>query len=430
MGKHSKTNSEDDDREKKRHKHTKHRSRSRSRERNRDDSHRSKKRRSKSQSPERDRSSRDSNKARKRRSRSRSTGRDRDDSSKSKTKKSVRRSRSPSPFRDTYSQRRNWRSRSRSPFRVGSKSHVVRRRSRSRSRGRQRSRSRSRGRQRSRSRSRGRQRSRSRSRGRQRSRSRSRGRQRSRSRSRGRQRSRSRSRGRRSRSPLGSRSKRSKRSRSRSRSRSKQIVKDEFGRDKRRSRERSYSRSPSIPRVMLEMAVEDKKLDPFADIPGFNDMTPAEKTKIRMQKALEAAASADAALRQKGLLQSGDKLSLAEQMQRQQAIEDIEQDGFVPSAFKSSQDSKPTPSASLTGADESHDAAIFGGGSVSFQPFTGAKSQKKNVYVYKDRGPLASHSLFVSAEEKEERWIKKLEAMRNEKLWKYKASLIKQENEF
>ncbi|XP_077991746.1 uncharacterized protein LOC144445967 [Glandiceps talaboti] len=245
-----------------------------------------------------------------------------------------------------------------------------------------------------------------------RSRSRSRGRRRSRSRSRTRRRSRSRS------------TNRSKRSSRRSRSRSPKVSKDLFGRDKRRSRDRSYSRSPSVPKVLLKADLfKEEKKDPFADVPGFEDMTPAEKTKVKMQKALEAAASADAALRQKGLLQ--DKLSVAEALQRQQTLEEIEEDGFVPSTFKSGKESKLNVGG-MTGLDKSHDAAIFGGNpdNITVEPF---KVAKPGTIVYKDRGPLASHSLFASPEEKEQRWIQKLEAMRREKIIMYRASTVKQE---
>ncbi|XP_013415498.1 serine/Arginine-related protein 53-like [Lingula anatina] len=314
---------------------------------------------------------------------------DSEDDRRSKQKKK-RRSRSYSPdSQSSYSKKSKHKKskkskskkRSRSRSRSTERSKDSRRRSRSRSTERRR-RSRSRSpdyRKRSRSSSLDRRR---------RSRSRSRER-RSRSRSRDR-RSRSRSRERRSRRSSRSRE-RSRRSRSRSRDRY------------QRSRSRESTKEIKVPTS-----------DPCSDIPGFQDLDPAEQNKIRLQMALKAAADADNKLKAQGLIEGRTRaMELTDQLERQKAIEEIEEQGFVPQSFTSGS-SKDTTVQQKQGA---HESAIFG---RSYSSFTSVKKEPNTEttgkIVYRDTGSLLHPSLCVSAEEKMERWKKKVAEYRRKKL--------------
>ncbi|XP_021344549.1 serine/Arginine-related protein 53-like [Mizuhopecten yessoensis] len=71
-------------------------------------------------------------------------------------------------------------------------------------------------------------------------------------------------------------------------------------------------------------------------IPGFHDMTPAEKSKLRLQLALKAAAAADERIKdQIKESQFGGASTVEDQMKFSSAVKDIESSSFVPTSFKS-----------------------------------------------------------------------------------------------
>ncbi|KAK6195209.1 hypothetical protein SNE40_000683 [Patella caerulea] len=265
-------------------------------------------------------------------------------------------------------------------------------------------------RRRSRTRSRSRERyyrsrSRSRSRGRRSwTRSRSRGRW-SRSRSRGRRSvSRSRSRGRRSISPSYTRRTRSRERYRRSRSDS---------RDQRsRSRDRyRRSRSSSGDRYRdRKRSPETESSDPATNIPGFEDMAPHEKARIRMQLALKAAAAADEKIREESasLAQSA-VFKPKDPMAFSTAVAEIEDFGFAPSKFKSSQSKKKKDESSEKYID-THEQAMFGIGGLEIKAEAGF-----NKPITIDPNTLAHPNLYCDPKEKMDKWINKLASMRRKK---------------
>lgn len=132
-------------------------------------------------------------------------------------------------------------------------------------------------------------------------------------------------------------------------------------------------------------------------------MTPAEQAKIRMHMALKAAAAADEKL--KGdVTKSHSSTSLHDSMAFSQALQDIESSGFAASSFKSSRGDKKEEKPQI-------DDFTFGtAGELRLD------SQRKPVLVDVDKEELAHPSLYTDPEEKLEKWIQKLSAMRRKKL--------------
>ncbi|XP_041373676.1 serine/Arginine-related protein 53-like [Gigantopelta aegis] len=270
--------------------------------------------------------------------------------------------------------------------------------------------------QRSRSRDR---RSRSRDRG---SRSRDRG---SRSRDRG---SRTRDRGSRSRDRISSRDRyRRSQSRSRdkyshSRKRSRSDSRSRSYRSRTRSRERSrrsrsydrrsrtpvhkrrYNQSPASPAVKTE-----KNPDSLSSlIPGFDDMTPSEQATARMRLALKAAAAADEKILGHSQNSKPSGYSTLQDMTKfSEAVEDIESASFQPKTFKSGRSDKTKADDDFT----THEMAIFGAGKFEIRT---DPADKKNFFVEPDS--YAHPNLYVDPEEKMNRWVQKLSAMRRRKI--------------
>lgn len=132
-------------------------------------------------------------------------------------------------------------------------------------------------------------------------------------------------------------------------------------------------------------------------------MTPAEQAKIRMHMALKAAAAADEKLKgEMGKSQSS--TSLHDSLNFSQAIQDIEASGFSAVAFKSSRGDKREEKPSAEGF-------TFGtAGELKLD------SQRKPVLVDVDKEELAHPSLYTDPEEKLDKWIQKLAALRRKKL--------------
>ncbi|CAH1781093.1 unnamed protein product [Owenia fusiformis] len=320
--------------------------------------------------------------------------------------------------RKKYKKKKKHRSRSRSPADSLSSHSSKHKHKKSKKKHKKRSRSRSRSYDKyKRSRSRSRSRSRDRSR-----RSRSRDRYRSRSRSYERRR-RSRSYERKSRSRSYDRKRRRSRSRSyESRSRS------GYSTPSKEQRSRRSSRSPTSKGSKARSkddASPKESIDPFADVPGFDDLPAKQKNQLRLQAALKAAAAADDKLKIQGRLKPDLGLDEEEEKFRKNAIECIENEGFFQQQFSSSTwDQKDTKKKKITTEFEKenqHNKAMFGlVGQVKTErdeikielPISGEKPK----IILADTERICHPRLYNSMEERWDKWKLKLAAMRRRKL--------------
>uniref|UniRef100_UPI00402B98D8 serine/Arginine-related protein 53 n=1 Tax=Arvicanthis niloticus TaxID=61156 RepID=UPI00402B98D8 len=249
-------------------------------------------------------------------------------------------------------------------------------------------------------------------------------RKRSRSRSRGRgksyrvQRSRSKSRTRRSRSRPRPRShsrssERSshRRTRSRSRDRDRRKFRDKEKREKEKDKGKDKE-SHSV-----------KRGDSGNIKAGLEHLPPAEQAKARLQLVLEAAAKADEALKAKERNEEEakrrkeeDQATLVEQVKRVKEIEAIESDSFVQQTFRSSKDIKKAVEPS----EVKHVTPASGPASVATDPpSTGKEIDPDSIPTaikYQDDNSLAHPNLFIEKAEAEEKWFKRLIALRQERL--------------
>lgn len=139
-----------------------------------------------------------------------------------------------------------------------------------------------------------------------------------------------------------------------------------------------------------------------------------------MQRALEAAATADAQLRQQGILPTKTKneiLTQKEERDRQKKLAAIEKDSFHSQPFQSSAQGtnavKPQQPVYGITRDWNHDSAIFSTNSIS--DLQNAARYLDSVQP-KRNGKLASDFLSASREEKEERWFLRLKELRKQRL--------------
>ncbi|XP_068939559.1 serine/Arginine-related protein 53 isoform X1 [Petaurus breviceps papuanus] len=247
-------------------------------------------------------------------------------------------------------------------------------------------------------------------------------RKRSRSRSRGRgksyrsQRSRSKSRTRRSRSRPRPRShsrssERSSHRRTRSRSRE---------RDRRKGREKE-KREKERERGKEKELHSTKRGDSGNIKAGLEHLPPAEQAKARLQLVLEAAAKADEALKAKERSEeeakrrkAEDQATLGEQVKRVKEIEAIESDCFVQQTFRSSKEVRK-PTDPVEGKQEP-----TASGTVAVEPPLTEKeidpSSIPTAIKYQDDNSLAHPNLFIEKAEAEEKWFKRLIALRQERL--------------
>ena len=249
-------------------------------------------------------------------------------------------------------------------------------------------------------------------------------RKRSRSRSRGRgksyrvQRSRSKSRTRRSRSRPRPRShsrssERSSHRRTRSRSRDRERRK---GRDKeKREKEKDKGKDKELHNIKRGESGNIKA--------GLEHLPPAEQAKARLQLVLEAAAKADEALKAKERNEEEakrrkeeDQATLVEQVKRVKEIEAIESDSFVQQTFRSSKEVKK----SVEPSEVKHAAATSGPASVVADPPNNEKEidpgSIPTAIKYQDDNSLAHPNLFIEKADAEEKWFKRLIALRQERL--------------
>lgn len=138
---------------------------------------------------------------------------------------------------------------------------------------------------------------------------------------------------------------------------------------------------------------------------------------------LEAAAKADEALKAKERNEEEakrrkeeDQTTLVEQVKRVKEIEAIESDSFVQQTFRSSKEIKKAVEAS----EVKHAATTSGPASVVADPPSNEKeidpSSIPTAIKYQDDNSLAHPNLFIEKADAEEKWFKRLIALRQERL--------------
>lgn len=156
---------------------------------------------------------------------------------------------------------------------------------------------------------------------------------------------------------------------------------------------------------------------------GLEHLPPAEQAKARLQLVLEAAAKADEALKAKERSEEEakrrkeeDQATLVEQVKRVKEIEAIESDSFVQQTFRSSKDVKKAVEPS----EVKHVTAASGPASAAAEPpSTGKEIDPDSIPTaikYQDDNSLAHPNLFIEKAEAEEKWFKRLIALRQERL--------------
>lgn len=169
-------------------------------------------------------------------------------------------------------------------------------------------------------------------------------------------------------------------------------------------------------------------------------MKEEEVLKLKLQQALKAAANADAELREKGLLQNtitttistattttitnnqnqkSNIASVADQIKRVHAIEEINSPNFTQHSFVSGHSTTKSEKSDNNG--DIHTAAMFG--LSVYHPLsteipvsnTGMNKSMRDVWK-NDPEKLAHENLFEDLEVKTERWKKKLIALRRKKI--------------
>jgi len=160
----------------------------------------------------------------------------------------------------------------------------------------------------------------------------------------------------------------------------------------------------------------------------YDDMSPEDKLKLQLQKALEAAAHADAQLREQGVL-AGSKgsttasqaraklqhevetdrkppasLSIGEQMSRAKTVLDMDAPGFQQQTF--------TSSRSTSGSKSKSSDSAFGTAGEFEQ-----EDSKSSVQAALRKIPdgLAHDNLYGDEKARQEKWVRKLLAMRQRK---------------
>lgn len=156
---------------------------------------------------------------------------------------------------------------------------------------------------------------------------------------------------------------------------------------------------------------------------GLEHLPPAEQAKARLQLVLEAAAKADEALKAKERNEEEakrrkeeDQATLVEQVKRVKEIEAIESDSFVQQTFRSSKEVKK----SVEPSEVKHVTPPPGPASVAADPPSIGKEIDPDsiptTIKYQDDNSLAHPNLFIEKAEAEEKWFKRLIALRQERL--------------
>lgn len=111
-----------------------------------------------------------------------------------------------------------------------------------------------------------------------------------------------------------------------------------------------------------------------------------------------------------------DQATLVEQVKRVKEIEAIESDSFVQQTFRSSKEVKK----SVEAGEVKHTAAASGPAPVAADPPSSEKdvdaSSIPTAIKYQDDNSLAHPNLFIEKADAEEKWFKRLIALRQERL--------------
>ncbi|KAL2804583.1 serine/Arginine-related protein 53 isoform 2 [Daubentonia madagascariensis] len=156
---------------------------------------------------------------------------------------------------------------------------------------------------------------------------------------------------------------------------------------------------------------------------GLEHLPPAEQAKARLQLVLEAAAKADEALKAKERNEEEakrrkeeDQATLVEQVKRVKEIEAIESDSFVQQSFRSSKEVKK----SVEPSEVKHATSTSGPASaVADSPSIEKEIDASSIPTaikYQDDNSLAHPNLFIEKADAEEKWFKRLIALRQERL--------------
>uniref|UniRef100_A0A667I5M6 Arginine and serine rich coiled-coil 1 n=1 Tax=Lynx canadensis TaxID=61383 RepID=A0A667I5M6_LYNCA len=195
-----------------------------------------------------------------------------------------------------------------------------------------------------------------------------------------------------------------------------------YGSRRKRSRSRSRGRGKSY-RVQRSRSKSRTRRESGNIKAGLEHLPPAEQAKARLQLVLEAAAKADEALKAKERNEEEakrrkeeDQATLVEQVKRVKEIEAIESDSFVQQTFRSSKEVKK----SVEPGDVKHTTAASGPASVVAGPPSTEKeidpSSIPTTIKYQDDNSLAHPNLFIEKADAEEKWFKRLIALRQERL--------------
>uniref|UniRef100_A0A9L0RCI4 Arginine and serine rich coiled-coil 1 n=1 Tax=Equus caballus TaxID=9796 RepID=A0A9L0RCI4_HORSE len=196
-----------------------------------------------------------------------------------------------------------------------------------------------------------------------------------------------------------------------------------YGSRRKRSRSRSRGRGKSY-RVQRSRSKSRTRRESGNIKAGLEHLPPAEQAKARLQLVLEAAAKADEALKAKERNEEEakrrkeeDQATLVEQVKRVKEIEAIESDSFVQQTFRSSKEVKK----SVEPSEVKHVAAAASGpASVTAEPPSNEKEidpgSIPTAIKYQDDNSLAHPNLFIEKADAEEKWFKRLMALRQERL--------------
>ncbi|XP_006887708.1 PREDICTED: serine/Arginine-related protein 53-like [Elephantulus edwardii] len=195
-----------------------------------------------------------------------------------------------------------------------------------------------------------------------------------------------------------------------------------YGSRRKRSRSRSRGRGKSY-RVQRSRSKSRTRRESGNIKTGLEHLPPAEQAKARLQLVLEAAAKADEALKAKERNEEEarrrkeeDQATLVEQVKRVKEIEAIESDSFVQQTFRSSKEVRK----SVEPSDVKNTAAASAPVSAAADPPSAEKeidpSNIPTAIKYQDDNSLAHPNLFIEKAEADEKWFKRLIALRQERL--------------
>ncbi|XP_078485016.1 uncharacterized protein LOC100180777 isoform X1 [Ciona intestinalis] len=216
-----------------------------------------------------------------------------------------------------------------------------------------------------------------------------------------------------------------------------------------KSSRRSRSRSPRRRRSRSQERTKEKRKKPRKHVnavmglatgtmkdvldivPGFSQMNPVERSKIRVKRALDAAVETSNMEVEETDDIIDDIINTQEQVKRAKTIEAIDDaDEFMPTHFKSSKSKKSNNT--FTERESNHESAIFGHMTMlTFDQALKVKKENDDAAIFKakqkvnfyERDPktLMGPKLMLNTEEANTRWRHKLSTIRE--------NLLKQRHE-